>query len=477
MRPHRAQVALRNHHLLTSHSVSSPCYRPSTTCLASGPQTRHASTLPPSSHFAISSSRFRRYQQQPAADVEIEDLRVRNPLNYVDAEAIRSKRNQHFRNKMIFNGCGAVAGLLFQAWLIFTFMDWDAYAEGKKQMADGSWSWFGSNKTGGKVSPDGAHRLDAPPGAPSGTNEKGEPLPVKIVQDKPGDPTKKIDEDGNELIETGTSTIPHFPRTIKVPSASAQPSAQPTSDTPGEGAQTGHEEYALLGLGIRTVSFLRIQVYVLGLYVRTSDLDKLQAAFVRHVNPLGSSLIPSEKEALRHDLMSEDKSLEIWDKVLKETPVRSAVRIVPTRSTDFAHLRDGWVTGITGRTREASQISEGRSEWDEPGFGESMGGMKALLTGKGNAPKGSMVLLTRDEQGQMQVMYEPEKKVDSEGVIVERGAGRVLGLLEDERISRQIWMGYLGGKGVSSEGARRSIVDGVMELVERPVGTVGNMVV
>lgn len=325
-----------------------------------------------------------------------------------------------------------------------------------------------------KSNSSGKQRLDAPPN--SGAPAPGEGLSVKIVQDKPGDPSRKIDEEGNELVATGTSTIPHFPRTIGVPSPTAEPSAQPVSAVPGQGAQDGTEEYTLLGLGIRTVSFLSIQVYVLGMYVRTSDLDKLQAAFVRHVNPLGSSLIPSEKESLRKDLMSADKSLEIWDQVLKETGVRSAVRIVPTRGTDFAHLRDGWVTGITNRTREASRITEGKSEWDEPSFGNSVGVMKQLLTGKGKAPKGSTVLLTRNERGVMHVIFEPERVMVTKDGIREKDASEVLGKLEDERISRQIWMGYLGGKNVSSEGARKSIVDGVMELVERPVGTLGTQV-
>jgi hypothetical protein len=35
----------------------------------------------------------------------------------------------------------------------------------------------------------------------------------------------------------------------------------------------------------------------------------------------------------------------------------------------------------------------------------------------------------------------------------------------------------LGGKTVASEGLRRSVVDGIMELVERPVGRVETQVV
>ena len=47
-----------------------------------------------------------------------------------------------------------------------------------------------------------------------------------------------------------------------------------------------------------------------------------------------------------------------------------------------------------------------------------------------------------------------------------------LGEVKDERISRLVWLGYLAGGTVASDGARRSVVDGVMGLVERPIGTV-----
>lgn len=52
-----------------------------------------------------------------------------------------------------------------------------------------------------------------------------------------------------------------------------------------------------------------------------------------------------------------------------------------------------------------------------------------------------------------------------------------MGGLEDERISRLVWLGYLAGRNVASEGARQSVVEGVMEIVARPMGTVETQVV
>ena len=303
-----------------------------------------------------------------------------------------------------------------------------------------------------------AYRLDTIPGADTtGTEGKD----VVIVSSKPGQPEVKLDAEGNELVETGTSTIPHFPRRISLPTTTSEvlPGA-----APGE-----NEEYSLLGLGIRTVSFLSIQVYVLGVYVRTTDLARLQAAFVKHINPIGSSLIPGEKAELRKQLLDGETSADLWEKILREASVKSAVRIVPTRNTDFGHLRDGWVRGITNRTQEAARHVQS-TEYDDETFGEAMKSFKALFQGRGKAPKGSEVLLMRDHKGKLSVAYGESETKPSDG---EMKGKEQLGGIEDERISRLVWLGYLGGKNVSSESARKNIVDGVMELVERPVGTVG----
>jgi hypothetical protein len=72
--------------------------------------------------------------------------------------------------------------------------------------------------------------------------------------------------------------------------------------------------------------------------------------------------------------------------------------------------------------------------------------------------------LIRDHQGKLAVWYD-------DGKFPQR-----LGEVADERISRAVWLNYLAGKTVASEGARKSIVEGVMEFVERPVGTVATQV-
>jgi hypothetical protein len=245
---------------------------------------------------------------------------------------------------------------------------------------------------------------------------------------------------------TGTSSVPHFPKTIRLP----------TTDVP----DVEEAEYTLIGLGIRTVSFLGIQVYVVGMYVQTSSLAELQTRFIKRVNLLATTLLPGEKDDLRKVLLDAEQSYKIWDDILKDTNtnLNTAFRIVPTRSTDFQHLRDGWVRGITSRMQEAS--IRGDKQFTDESFGVSMKEFTTLFGGKGKAPKGTVILLTRDGKGKFGVYYQDNINQ------VEK-----LGSVDDERIARLVWLGYLGGKNVSSEDARKHVVDGIIELAGRPIGT------
>ena len=83
------------------------------------------------------------------------------------------------------------------------------------------------------------------------------------------------------------------------------------------------------------------------------------------------------------------------------------------------------------------------------------------------------LLLVRDETGRLSISYDAGAN-KKEG----RTAGRqLLGVVDDERVSRALWLNYLAGKKVASEPARKSIVEGIVEFVERPIGTVAAQVV
>ncbi|KAF2249274.1 hypothetical protein BU26DRAFT_519396 [Trematosphaeria pertusa] len=291
------------------------------------------------------------------------------------------------------------------------------------------------------------------------------------------------DADTVELVETGTSYIPYFPKTIMLPTSSGPEEVE------------SEAEYTLLGLGIRKVSFLRVQVYVVGLYVRTASLHILQNHLINTVNPTASALIPGEKEDLRKALLDPERSNQIWTSILSRTgtdAVDMAFRVVPVRGTDFKHLQDGWMRGIASRTDQVRQkqaellrqqaaeqkqialpkpVDEG--EFSDESFGLAMKEFKALFQGRGKAPKGSVVLLSRNKQGALSVMYQPVTRTNKGEKM---GEVSRLGEVTDERVSRLVWLLYLGGQNVSSEDARKNIVDGCIGIVERPVGTVEGMV-
>ncbi|OCT53136.1 hypothetical protein CLCR_10317 [Cladophialophora carrionii] len=292
-----------------------------------------------------------------------------------------------------------------------------------------------------------------------------------IKQDAPPPPTPStvLDETSAKEVEqvpTGTSTIPFFPRIIHLTS-DAPPS------TPGA-ANEGKtdEEYQLVGLGIRTVSMFSIQVYVVGLYIAVSDIAALQQRLINAVVPpsqsVATTLVPGEKDQLRQLLLDPTRGEDIWNEILKDGHLRMAFRIVPTRNTDFMHLRDGFVRGITARSAHFASDRNDSSFQDET-FGAALNDFKSAFGGSARRklPKGEILLLVRDGQGKMSVWEETSKTGD-----------RVkMGDISDERVGRLLWLGYLAGKNVSSEPARQNVVEGCMEFVERPVGTVATQVV
>ncbi|KAL9100505.1 MAG: hypothetical protein Q9163_004128 [Psora crenata] len=276
-------------------------------------------------------------------------------------------------------------------------------------------------------------------------------------------------------VATGTSTVPYFPKSIWLPRAQETNDEGRSAALPaGIGAAGKEEEYQLLGLGVRKVSLFKIEVYVVGLYVAKSDIGRLQEELVKtSVGNLASTLVQGEKEDLRKTLLDGKGSERVWSEVLKQGGVRSAVRIVPVKNTNFSHLRDGWIRGIEARGRGP--------EFDDDGFKASVGDFKAMMGGKGAVGKGRVLLLGRGQDGTLRAWVEEDAAIAVQGAngrLLER-ADRIsfLGTVKDERLSRLVWMGYISGDSPASEEARRSVVEGVIDIVERPIGTVETQVV
>ncbi|KAK3328075.1 chalcone-flavanone isomerase-domain-containing protein [Cercophora scortea] len=259
------------------------------------------------------------------------------------------------------------------------------------------------------------------------------------------------DSEGHELVETGNSTVPTFTRTIDLPDYSGPTAPAPASGplAPAVSSSTSATtEYTLVGFGTRTVTFVGIQVYVVGYYIATADIAALQNNLTKKVNPIATALVPGERDQLRTALLDPAEGEQTWDDLLaRGIPARSAFRIVPVRDTDFHHLRDGFVRSIQARGPTGEQADDS--------FGEAMREFRNIFN-RGKVPKSKELLLVRDGAGKLSIAFDDggSKKED-------RPAGRrLIGVVEDERVSRALWLNWLAGKKVASEPARKSIVEG-----------------
>ncbi|KAJ1328923.1 Chalcone isomerase like [Microdochium nivale] len=258
------------------------------------------------------------------------------------------------------------------------------------------------------------------------------------------------DDEGRELVPTGNSTIQTFPRTIDL-------------HLGAQGAQekVNGVDYTLVGLGVRTVSFLSIQVYMVGYYIATQDIAALQARLVKEINPIATTLVANEKDELRQALLDPVQGEKLWGEILRDVRPRSAFRIVPIRDTDFHHLRDAFVRAVQSRSQLAP------AEYADEHFGAMMKDFRAVFN-RGKFPKKQELLLVRDGRGHLTVTH------DATGT----GAAReTIGEIPEERITHLLWLNWLAGSKVASEPARQNIVAGIMEFVERPIGTVATQVI
>lgn len=279
------------------------------------------------------------------------------------------------------------------------------------------------------------------------------------------------DEQGRELVSTGNSVVEFFPRTISLPASSnsrgsstpSDPLAVPVIVNPTVGGEQT-TEYTLVGLGTRSVTFIGINVYVVGFYIATADIAALQSRLVKRINPIATTLVAGEKGDLHKTLIDPVEGEALWNELLRDgIPARSAFRILPVRDTDFHHLRDGFVRAIQARSDKLLS-GDGQSGADQDAFTEAMRSFRQIFN-RGKVPKSKELLLTRENGGRLKVVYDDGKTKEA------------IGTVDDERVSRALWLNWLAGKNVASEPARKSIANGILEFVERPVGTVASQVV
>ncbi|KFA69090.1 hypothetical protein S40285_00104 [Stachybotrys chlorohalonatus IBT 40285] len=347
----------------------------------------------------------------------------------LDLNKLNTKRRDYEQNRTAFLAAGAIAGfigIIYTSWKLKQALDLESEKNKRTIKFDSQ-------------------------------------IPTETFKTEAGEKRKIVlhDEDGKEIVPTGNKVVPAIPRTVVVDVPASLTSQPGTANAPIAASIRDNEgtEFTLVGLGTRTVTFLGFEVYVMGFYVATQDIARLQQFLVKKINPTATTLIPGEKDALRKALKDATEGEETWAAILNEAKCRSLVHITPVRDTDFHHLRDGFVRAITGR-------SSRDKAYNDEAFGTAMKHFKELFN-RGSVQKKKEMLLLRDGEGTLTVLFDG-------------GNGKkrqILGTVAEPRLSTLLWLNYLAGNKVASESARDSIIEGIMEFVERPIGTVATQVV
>lgn len=200
------------------------------------------------------------------------------------------------------------------------------------------------------------------------------------------------------------------------------------------------DKFQLLGAGVRSVSFLSLHVYAVGIYIAAKDIPRLSSVInveKLHAQDLEMALLdPDSGSLIMHKLLNSGISLDL--------------RIVPVRNTDFSHLKDGFVRTIMAHPRFKT---EGNTEQ----VGEGINQLKRIFSRKRSVPKNKILHLTRDGRGVLTVTYyngDSEAAADQEP----------LGVVTEPLVSELLFMQYLSGKKPSSESARKTSVNGLVKL-------------
>lgn len=272
------------------------------------------------------------------------------------------------------------------------------------------------------------------------------------------------DANGIELVQPPAKSPP-FPVELFLPSSSPSDGADPV-------------KYELLGVGVRTVSFLSIHVYALGIYIASADRqlahDVLAGAPQLKV---ASSAGKDGNDAVGGgDLKSVLLDSELGPKIIShllDHGIRLDVRIVPVRNTDFSHLRDGFVRQILAHpmfkqintaARDSSSSSSGgggslEAESVVAKLGEGINDLKVVFSRKMSVPKHNVLHLIRSKEGALKVVYykgkyETDEKVDTFD----------LGTVINPDVSKILFLQYLAGHTVSSESARQTTIEALTKL-------------
>jgi len=171
----------------------------------------------------------------------------------------------------------------------------------------------------------------------------------------------------------------------------------------------------LIGLGLKTVTFLSFQVYVAGIYVEEQFTTQFKAS-------------------------KNQDAQAIIDKIIKDTSIAKSLRITSCRSIGGNHLRDGF-----GRVLDkyALQISDEKQKSEI---------LKDLGAFKAHFPKGQI----QRNESMLFTAYENKLTIQFEG--------KTLGVIESPFLCEYLFIAYLGDKPATKE-TKDSVINGIQSLL------------
>lgn len=222
-------------------------------------------------------------------------------------------------------------------------------------------------------------------------------------------------------------------------------------------------DLVLVGLGVRTVSFLRVQVYVAGLYVDEGALARLKDMpgwkdyqKQRLLDPKSNA---SKDVTSTTTSSNTEKSGEELVASLLDAGVPCLIRIVPVRSTDFAHLRDGFTRSIQARIKQARKakllIDE---EGTESALSESLQALKEAFP-RASLPKGQALDLVFAPHGSKGHSLTLEQDGKVLGSVLPPGEGRSEEMNRFS-VARQLLLAYMADKDEISKPFKQSVAEG-----------------
>jgi hypothetical protein len=198
------------------------------------------------------------------------------------------------------------------------------------------------------------------------------------------------------------------------------------------------------------VSFLAIRVYVAALYVDAKSLGNLSA-------------LPGWKGFEAKWMMnktSEDDvhTSETMLSTLLDSGAAFAIRIVPTRSTDYNHLRDGFTRAVQNRAKLARKQKELDAEADEA-LNKTLQELKDAFP-KASLPKGrALDLIFTPSAGGLDLTLEEDGKI----------LGRVQAASQTDRrftLARQLFLAYFANKDEISKPFKQSVAQGLQDRIQ-----------